>query len=392
MKAQIVNNSVSTECFSLNYPLINNHLINLGDFVPSRNGDTKEILNFKTEITNPLKRCVGNNGRNINIFFLIAEALWIFRGRKDVDFLTIFNSRMSDYSDDGVNFHAPYGFRLRKYGISSFEKELKPLGEEQNHGACQANSGIDQIREILLELTSDPESRRAVMSIWNPELDLRKKSKDIPCNDLVMYKIRNNKLHTTIANRSNDLHWGLPTNVFQFSFVSEIISNILGTEIGSQVHNSQSLHFYMDNPIAMDMYESSNLNPNYVDLYDVSNPTKIDMNFSTNSVESRLDFVDNVIDAIINSILSGERLKDTEELAISEFSNFLYVSYRMLWCYKKWKESKKIPSTKAFEAYHEIKNYFSDFSPNSDIETLALNFFAKRGNISDEKNELIGRL
>ena len=68
MDNQIIYNSISTECFSSTYPFINKYLIEFGDFVESRNGDTKEILNFKTEITNPYKRCVGNNNRDIKVF------------------------------------------------------------------------------------------------------------------------------------------------------------------------------------------------------------------------------------------------------------------------------------------------------------------------------------
>ena len=185
MKDQIINNSISTVNFSQSYPLLNKYMVENATREESRNGDTKEILNFKTELLNPYKRCVGNNERNINVFFLLAEALWIFRGRKDLKFLEIFNSQMKEYSDDGVSFHAPYGFRLRHYGVSSFET-ISNIGENQNHAANQQLEGLDQIFDALSILEEDPQSRQAVLSIWNPELDLRKKTKDIPCNDMVM--------------------------------------------------------------------------------------------------------------------------------------------------------------------------------------------------------------
>ena len=71
------------------------------------------------------------------------------------------------------------------------------------------------------------------MSIWNTDFDLGTQTKDIPCNDLVMLKIRNGKMVTTIQNRSNDLHLGLPTNVFQFSFLTEMMAGCLGIELGT---------------------------------------------------------------------------------------------------------------------------------------------------------------
>jgi hypothetical protein len=83
-KDLIVNDSVVTKAFSGVYPLINKYLIENGESVDSRYGHTKEILNFKTTLTSPYHRCVGGCGRDINIFFLLAEAIWIFKGERDV--------------------------------------------------------------------------------------------------------------------------------------------------------------------------------------------------------------------------------------------------------------------------------------------------------------------
>jgi thymidylate synthase len=185
---------------------------------------------------------VGGFGRDINIFFLLVEALWIYAGRKDLKLLEFFNSRMRDFSDDGTIFHAPYGWRLRHHGVNSEE-----VGSNHN--------GYDQVEQAVQILSKDPESRQVVMSIWNPLMDLGYKSKDIPCNDLVMLKIRDGKLITTIQNRSNDLHWGLPTNIFQFSFLTEMMALCLDVELGTQTHNSQSLHIYDWNEIAKNMEE-----------------------------------------------------------------------------------------------------------------------------------------
>lgn len=388
---QILNDSLVTENFSKSYPFLNKYMVENADFVDSRNGGTKEILDFKTKLENPYKRCVGNNERNINIFFLLAEALWIFRGRKDVQFLEIFNSKMKDYSDDGKNFHAPYGFRMRHYGVSSFD-EVKAKDEEHNHAVGQLNDGLDQIFDSLTMLSEDSETRRCVISIWNAELDLGTKSKDLPCNDLLMLKVRNGKLHSTIANRSNDLHWGLPTNIFQFSFVTEILSNILNIQLGTQVHNSQSLHFYIDNDIAMKMYENLQLsNSNFVDLYDFTEPFKIDMNFSGDTIYKKLTQVDYIIDLIINSILSGKKLEFEKYQEIETFSKMLAFTYRLLWIYNEYKFEKKDTLVKV-NYYNAIRSEFKEYE-KTDLYALALNFFAARipENYKDD-NSIIGSL
>jgi thymidylate synthase len=231
--------SLVAESFSDFYAELNNYIINQGDYVESRNGDTREILDFKTTLTNPYKRLVGVAKRDVNVFFLMAEAMWIFSGRCDVEFLKPFNSKLSDYSDDGVVYHAPYGWRMRHQGLQSFIPN-----DSNKHNFSY---GTDQIQKNIKILSKDPDSRRVVIEIWNPELDLDKQTKDLPCNDMVFLKIRKGKLVTTIANRSNDLHWGLTTNIFQFSFLSEMISLCLGVELGRQTHNSQSLHIYLQN-------------------------------------------------------------------------------------------------------------------------------------------------
>lgn len=374
MKIQIINDSVITENFSETYPFINKYVLENGDKVSSRNGDNTEIIDFKTTITNPYRRCVGNNNRDINIFFLLAEAIWIFTGQKDVEFLNIFNSRMKMFSDDGKYFNAPYGFRLRHYGVSSFD-EIKSPKEETLHHAEQLRQGDDQILQALLELNKNPESRRVVMQIWNADLDLNKNSKDLPCNDLIMWKIRNGKLRTTIANRSNDLHWGLPTNVFQFSFLSEMIANILGIELGSQTHNSQSLHIYADSDIAWKMYENHQLNLNdFPDLYQTYDYNKIDMNFTTVGVQERLAELDYHLNNIVSSLRLGVIMDAEDADLLLNFSQYFYYVYQLLNIYADYKNSNKSDDMKI----HSMKEIESSQSlyKNLDITGLALNFFA----------------
>src|SRR5690606_39271094 len=145
--------------------------------------------------------------------------LWIWAGRKDVAFLLPFNKRIAEFSDDGKVFHAPYGWRLRKWGLSTSEEPVEVT--DSNKHAIQF---IDQIKTSIQMISDDEITRRAVMSIWNPDFDLNHNGLDLPCNDLVELIVRDGKLNMTIANRSNDLHWGLPTNVFQFSWILELCS------------------------------------------------------------------------------------------------------------------------------------------------------------------------
>jgi thymidylate synthase len=380
---QIVNNSITVNEFSRMYPYVNKWVMENGDSIDSRYGHTRDILNFKTEICNPYARLVGNNDRDINVFFLLAEAIWIFKGERDVEFLEIFNSRMSEFSDDGKVFHAPYGFRLRHYGVESHFLMNTTSPENNGHHAQQMIEGEDQILTVLKMLKENPNDRRAVMSIWNTELDLGIKSKDIPCNDLVMLKVRNGKLHTTIANRSNDLHWGLTTNIFQFSFLTEIMSNILGIELGTQTHNSQSLHIYTDNEIADKLYNNLVLNSDgqFDDLYDKSNPLKMDMRFNSEGVEANLAEVDYHFGNIIIALKKGERMPSSEYADLGSFSKYLALVYDLLHIYVVYKKTPLKDDELRWAKLNDVGSLCT-YYPNLDILTMAANFFAKR--ISDE--------
>lgn len=397
MKNQIVDlKTVSVETFSEVYPEINKAIFESGNFQASRNGGTKEFLNFKTEVLNPYRRCSGGYGRDVNVFFFLAEALWIFLGQRDVKFLEYFNSRMATFSDDGTFFHAPYGFRLRNYGvfsedISYIEDNFMTHKTEENKHAHQSEiDSMDQVQSAIRMFHKNPDDRRVVLSIWSPLMDLEYDSKDIPCNDLLLYKIRDGKLHSTIANRSNDLHWGLPTNIFQFSFLSEIVACSLGIELGTQVHNSQSLHIYCENPIASEIYSNfdAKRKGGYLceDLYKYAKEERMKFVTKFESPVLIFDEIETYAKILYKNMFYkmfkvGE--PDLDALVILE-KNAPYFAdiYKLISIYVEYKEhlaSGLRGDGVRIEAIKKIYNAFG-MDCKKDIVVLAANFFAKRVN------------
>ena len=92
------------ENFSHMYPILNHVILSKPIWYDSRDGKVKEILNFKTIVYNPYRRLVGGYKRNENVFFLLAEAMWIFAGHSDVKFLCFFNKFLNCCHDDYINF------------------------------------------------------------------------------------------------------------------------------------------------------------------------------------------------------------------------------------------------------------------------------------------------
>lgn len=399
---------VRVDTFSDMYPLVNYYIFTQKEYEESRDGKVKEMLDMKTTLLNPYRRCVGGCERDINIFFLLAEAMWIALGRKDVAFLTLFNKKMSDFSDDGKTFHAPYGYRLRHFGIRTEDSFV-----DDN---LNASKGYDQVIDAIKIFTENPNSRQVVMSIWNPNFDLGYKTKDIPCNDMVMLKIRNGKLITTIQNRSNDLHWGLPTNIFQFSFLTELMAGALGVELGTQTHNSQSLHIYEWNDIASKMSETFAKKRKGEDgiilsMYDEAEAQerRIDFNFSHEIPANRFREIEYNLSIVLNNlqrIAEGEKQNSDEIQQLANFSKYLFNSYHLLRIYLEYKrkmtflktvEEKDLARHTAISEIEVLEAKMIDDEGrgvdgfNWDISMLAKNFFASRLSVK-VNHEYLGKL
>lgn len=178
-----------------------------------------------TTYRTPQRRVLFDSLRDANPFFHLMESLWILSGSQRVELPAYFLSSIMQFSDDGAVFHGAYGHRLRK----SF--------------------GFDQLQTIVHLLTTTPDTRQAVMSIWDPEADLGIKTKDMPCNDMVMFSIRDGYLHMTVCNRSNDVIWGAyGANAVQFSMLQEWVAAAVGVNVGVYVQQSNSYHAYPSNP------------------------------------------------------------------------------------------------------------------------------------------------
>lgn len=215
-----------------------NEIMASGDEVMPRGKKVREIRPASVEFLDPLKRVTFVRGRRINPFFQIAESLWILSGRSDVAFLDLFNKNMVQFSDDGKFFNASYGERMRTYGKNDLHKTIY--------------NPVDQLADAYIKLTADKDSRQAVIVLSNPHFDnaqytIGEKGRDIACNLILTFKIRDNKLNLCVFNRSNDLIWGLfGANIVQFTTIQEMLANWLGVEVGTYHQITDSLHVYTE--------------------------------------------------------------------------------------------------------------------------------------------------
>lgn len=188
--------------------------------IAPRSQHTRELAGVGFSIQKPHERFVVIPHRLNNPVAMVAETVWVLAGRNDLDFLSHYLPRASEFSDDGLTWRAGYGPRLRNW------------------------NGIDQVAECLRILQADRGSRRAAMAIFDPDRDFIE-SKDIPCNNWLHWLIREDQLLLAVSVRSNDLMWGFSgINAFEWSVLQEILAYWLGASVGKQSWLIGSLHLY----------------------------------------------------------------------------------------------------------------------------------------------------
>jgi len=197
------------------------------DFISSRLGDNviEYPTPFATTYKQPRERVLFNSTRDANPFFHVMEALWILSGHRDVEWISKFNDNIQNYSDDNKVFHGGYGWRMR-------------IG----------STGYDQLSAAIHRLIDDPTTRRAVVSLYDPELDTFYRGLDMPCNTTIYFKVRDHKLNMTVCCRSNDVIWGAyGANAVHFSILQEYVAACVDVGIGTYTQISDSFHIYLEN-------------------------------------------------------------------------------------------------------------------------------------------------
>jgi thymidylate synthase len=196
----------------------------------SRNGTVKELTHVGITLAHPNNREILLDSRKANLAAQIAETMWVLSGRDDMDFLSKYLPRATDYSDDGKVWRGAYGPRLRAYYGTTDGYDRQPI--------------VDQWAHCLNLLRRDPLTRRAVITIYDPAIDTED-GKDIPCNNWITFSSRLGRLDMHVGIRSNDLLWGWSgINAFEWSAMLEISAALLGVEVGALHFSTTSLHLY----------------------------------------------------------------------------------------------------------------------------------------------------
>lgn len=180
----------------------------------SRNGVTKEIRDLVIELADPHDALPNGVRPGLNPAIGMVEALQLVGGFSDATLTCEIQPNFKSFLDDGTLYGA-YGPRT-----------------------------VDQFPMIFDRLQKDPDTRQAIITLWDPEKDAPGGRKDHPCTTAFSFLIRDDKLHMSTFMRSNDLWWGWPYDAFQFTTVQATMAHQLGVGLGTYTHHAASFHLY----------------------------------------------------------------------------------------------------------------------------------------------------
>lgn len=208
-------------------------------------------------------------------FRLVAsELLWFLRGDTNIRFLLEHNNHIwnewafkkwvesSEYEgpnmDDFGNkslvdkeFKAEYDKQMQIFidkilNDNDFSQKYGDLGavygKQWREWKTSQNETIDQIKEVIESIKTNPDSRRHIVSAWNPE-DIPNMALP-PCHTLFQFYVADGKLSCQLYQRSADLFLGVPFNIASYALLTHLIAHECGLEVGDFVHTFGDVHIY----------------------------------------------------------------------------------------------------------------------------------------------------
>lgn len=164
--------------------------------------------------------------KKIHLKSVIYELLWFLRGDTNIKYLKDNGVRIWDeWADERGELGPVYGKQWRSWP------------------ACDGGS-IDQISQVVEMIKKNPDSRRLIVSAWNPaEVD---KMKLPPCHSFFQFYVLDGKLSCQLYQRSADAFLGVPFNIASYALLNMMVAQVTGLKPGDFVHTFGDLHIYLN--------------------------------------------------------------------------------------------------------------------------------------------------
>ncbi|MFP7253084.1 thymidylate synthase [Terribacillus goriensis] len=115
-------------------------------------------------------------------------------------------------------------------------------GKQWRNWKTSQGESIDQLQDIIETIKKNPDSRRLIVSAWNPE-DVPSMALP-PCHTMFQFYVADNKLSCQLYQRSGDIFLGIPFNIASYSLLTHLIAKECGLEVGEFIHTIGDAHLY----------------------------------------------------------------------------------------------------------------------------------------------------
>jgi thymidylate synthase len=218
--------------------------------------------------------------KKVHLKSIIHELLWFISGDTNIKYLVdngvrIWNEwpyeiykKSKDYQGESM---VEYVEKIKK--DADFASKYGDLGPV--YGAQWRNfNGVDQLKYILNELNDNPNSRRMILSAWNPS-EIHSMALP-PCHTLIQFYVADNKLSLQLYQRSADIFLGVPFNIASYALLLMMVAQVTGFELGEFVHTLGDAHIYQNHFDQINLQLSRQpkqlpkmmINPNVKSLFD----------------------------------------------------------------------------------------------------------------------------
>ena len=164
--------------------------------------------------------------KKLHVKSIIHELIWFLAGDTNVKYL----------KDNGVRIWDEW---------ADANGDLGPVyGKQWRSWAAPDGTVIDQISDVVATLKKNPDSRRIIVSAWNPA-DIEKMAL-APCHCLFQFYVADGKLSCQLYQRSADIFLGVPFNIASYALLTLMMAQVTGLKPGDFVHTLGDAHLYLN--------------------------------------------------------------------------------------------------------------------------------------------------
>jgi thymidylate synthase len=211
------------------------------------NTGTKSVFGYQMRF-NLAKEFPLVTAKKVHFKSIIHELLWFIKGDTNIKYLV----------DNNVRIWNDWPYEIFKkssyYKNETMEQYVEKIKTDENfakrHGELgpvygaqwRSFNGIDQLQYILDEIKNNPNSRRMILSAWNPA-EISKMALP-PCHTLIQFYVSNGKLSLQLYQRSADIFLGVPFNIASYALLTMMIAQVTNLKYGDFVHVLGDAHIY----------------------------------------------------------------------------------------------------------------------------------------------------